>query len=195
MWFDPKCPWAWNTSRWLLEVERVRPVTARFHVMSLWLLNRDREGLEAWYAEWLRDTLGPVRVLVAAAERYGEPVLRELYTALGDRIHHNREPIGPGLHTGALTALGLDPRLAEAAESDAFDAALRRSHHAGLDPVGEDLGTPAIHVGDTAFFGPVVSPVPRGEAAGRLFDGVVAVAATPGFAELKRARNGSPRVD
>jgi hypothetical protein len=199
MWFDPKCPWAWNTSRWLLEVERVRPVRARFRVMSLWLLNRDRPGLDDWYRGWLADTLGPVRVCIAAQERCGPEILRELYTALGDRIHHEKMPIGPALYRAALSSLDLaEPDvedLAGAAERDEFDAALLASHRAGLDPVGEDLGTPAIHVGSTAFFGPVVTPVPRGEAAGRLFDGVLLVAGTPGFYEIKRGGRVSPRVD
>lgn len=200
MWFDPKCPWAWNTSRWLLEVERVRDVRVRFHVMSLWLLNDGREGLEPWYERWLSDTLGPVRVLTAAEEKYGTDVLRDLYTAFGDRIHGERTPIGRDLYVDALTALGLAPDLADAADVADHDESLRRSHHAGLDPVGEDLGTPAIHVPGpdgrrTAFFGPVVSPVPRGEAAGRLWDGVLLVTGTPGFFELKRGRTESPRVD
>ncbi|WP_433339238.1 mycothiol-dependent nitroreductase Rv2466c family protein [Spirillospora sp. CA-294931] len=199
MWFDPKCPWAWNASRWLLEVERVRDVEVRFHVMSLWLLNDGREGLEDWYARWLTDTLGPVRVLIAAEQKYGTPVLRDLYTAFGDRIHHDKTPIGRDLYTGALAELGLSTGLADAAETDEFDADLRRSHHAGLDPVGEDLGTPAIHVPGpdgrpTAFFGPVVTPVPRGEDAGRLWDGVLLVSASPGFFELKRGRTEPPRV-
>ncbi|MEV4757801.1 disulfide bond formation protein DsbA [Micromonospora sp. NPDC049559] len=200
MWFDPKCPWAWNTSRWLLEVERVRDVTVRFHVLSLWLLNQGREGLEEWYERWLRDTLGPVRVLIAAEQKYGTEILRDLYTAFGNRIHHERQPIGPDLYTGALAELGLATELAGAAEVADHDEALRRSHHAGLDPVGEDLGTPAIHVPGpdgrpNAFFGPVVSPVPRGEAAGRLWDGVLLVSGTPGFFELKRGRTEGPRVD
>ncbi|GAA1034020.1 DsbA family protein [Virgisporangium ochraceum] len=195
MWFDPKCPWAWNTSRWLLEVESVRDVTVRFHVMSLWLLNRGRTGLEAWYEEWLTDTLGPVRVLIAAEQKYGTPVLRDLYTALGNRIHHGKQPIGADLYRSALIETGLDTDLALAADREDHDDALRSSHHAGLDPVGEDLGTPAIHVDGAAFFGPVVSPVPRGEAAGRLWDGVLLAATTPGFFELKRGRTESPRVD
>jgi hypothetical protein len=200
MWFDPKCPWAWNTSRWLLEVERVRDVTVRFHVMSLWLLNRDREGLEEWYERWLRDTLGPVRVLIAAEQKYGTPILRDLYTAIGNRIHHDRVPIGRGLYVAALAELGLATDLADAADIADHDDALRLSHHAGLDPIGEDLGTPAIHVPGpdgrpNAFFGPVVSPVPRAEAAGRLWDGVLLVSGTPGFFELKRGRTDSPRVD
>ncbi|MDI2126499.1 disulfide bond formation protein DsbA [Yinghuangia seranimata] len=200
MWFDPKCPWAWNTSRWLLEVEQVRDVRVRFQVMSLWLLNDGREGLDDWYAEWLSDTLGPVRVLTAAEQKYGADVLRDLYTAFGNRIHHSRTPIGPELYADVLAELGLAPELAAAADSAEYDEALLASHRAGLDPVGEDLGTPAIHVtsaaGDVnAFFGPVVTPVPRGEAAGLLWDGVVLVSATPGFYELKRGRNVRPSVD
>ncbi|MFC8301090.1 disulfide bond formation protein DsbA [Micromonospora orduensis] len=200
MWFDPKCPWAWNASRWLLEVERVRDVEVRFHVMSLWLLNQGRDGLEPWYERWLADTLGPVRVLTAAEQKHGNQVLRELYTAFGNRIHHEKTPIGPDLYRDALVELDLDPALAEAAEVTDHDDALRLSHHNGLDPVGEDLGTPAIHVPGpdgtvTAFFGPVVSPVPRGEDAGRLWDGVLLVSGTAGFAELKRGRTGGPRVD
>lgn len=195
MWFDPKCPWAWNTSRWLLEVEQVRDVQVRFRVMSLWLLNDGREGLEEWYARWLADTLGPVRVLIAAEQKYGTDVLRDLYTAFGNRIHHDKQPLGRDLYAAALTELGLAEELADAADSPDYDDALRISHHAGLDPVGEDLGTPAIHVGGHAFFGPVVTPVPRGEDAGRLWDGVLLVAATPGFYELKRGRNVSPSVD
>jgi hypothetical protein len=195
MWFDPKCPWAWNTSRWLLEVERVRPVETRFHVMSLWLLNQDRENLEDWYRTWLADTLGPVRVLVAAEQKYGPAVLRDLYTEIGNRIHHERLAIGPALYRSALSALGLAEDLAEAADSADHDVALLASHRAGLDPVGEDLGTPALHIGEAAFFGPVVTPVPRGEAAGRLFDGMLLMVQTPGFFELKRGNRTSPRVD
>ncbi|MBP2333933.1 2-hydroxychromene-2-carboxylate isomerase [Saccharothrix coeruleofusca] len=200
MWFDPKCPWAWNASRWLLEVERVREVEVRFHVMSLWLLNEGGDGLPEWYRRWLADTLGPVRVLAAAEREHGTPVLRDLYTAMGERIHHRKEPIGRDLCADALAEVGLAADLADAAEVADHDEALRTSHRAGLDPVGEDLGTPAIHVTGpdgavNAFFGPVVSPVPRAEAAGALWDGVLAVSGTPGFFELKRGRTGSPRVD
>ncbi|RMI41118.1 disulfide bond formation protein DsbA [Actinomadura harenae] len=200
MWFDPKCPWAWNTSRWLLEVEKVRDVDVRFHVMSLWLLNDGREDLEEWYARWLSDTLGPVRVAIAVEQKYGTPTLTDLYTALGNRIHHEKMPIGRDLYESALYEVGLDRRLADAADTDEFDEALRLSHHTGLDPVGENLGTPAIHVPGpdgkvNAFFGPVVTPVPRGEDAGRLWDGVLLVTGAPGFYELKRGRTESPRVD
>lgn len=197
MWFDPRCPWAWNASRWLLEVERVRPVRVRFHVMSLSVLNDGRDDLEQWYREWLEPGMGPVRVAVAAERKAGTEVLRDLYTALGTRIHHDRAPIGRELYEAALREVGLPVDLADAAEQTEYDEALLASHHAGLEPVGEDLGTPTIHVTApagrrTAFFGPVVAPIPRGEDAGRLWDGVVLVAGTDGFFELKRARTRPP---
>ncbi len=193
MWFDPKCPWAWIASRWLLEVEQVRDVRVRFHIMSLAMLNDGRDDLEEWYREWLRDAWGPVRVAIAAEQKYGSEVLRDLYTALGTRIHLEKAPIGRELYTAALAEVGLSTALADAADGTEHDEALRVSQRAGLDPVGEDLGTPAIHVpgpdGRTiAFFGPVVTPTPRGEAAGRLWDGVLLTAGTEGFSELKRVR-------
>ncbi|RQX01191.1 mycothiol-dependent nitroreductase Rv2466c family protein [Micromonospora globispora] len=197
MWFDPRCPWAWNASRWLLEVERVRNVRVRFHVMSLSVLNEGREGLEEWYREWLKPGMGPVRVAVAAEQKFGTEVLRDLYTALGTRIHHDRAPIDRALYVAALTEVGLPVELADAADSTDHDDALLVSHQAGLEPVGEDLGTPTIHVTDdtgrrTAFFGPVVAPIPRGEEAGRLWDGVLLVSGIDGFFELKRARTRPP---
>lgn len=192
MWFDPKCPWAWIASRWLLEVERVRPVRVRFHVLSLAWLNRDRE-VEDWYREWLDTAWGPARVALAAAGKHGDEVLRDLYTALGQRIHLEKRAPGPDVYREALAACGLPEELADAADDAGLDEGLAASTRAGLDPVGEDLGTPAIHIhqpdGSTvAFFGPVVSPTPRGEAAGSLWDGIVLVAGTDGFFELKRTR-------
>lgn len=194
MWFDPLCPWAWITSRWLLEVEQVRPVTARFHVMSLAVLNEHKENKPA-AKNW-----GPVRVCVAASKRYGEPVLRELYTAYGNRIHLGKEEIDTQLHIGALSDAGLDVSLAEAAESTEYDEALRESHRAGMAPVGLDVGTPTIHTAGAdgqpvAFFGPVITPAPKGEAAGQLWDGVILLAGTPGFYELKRTREQDPIFD
>lgn len=199
MWFDPMCPWAWITSRWLLEVERVRPVEVRFRVMSLSMLNEGRE-LPPEYAALLAAGWGPVRVCVAAAQSHGDQVLRALYTAYGTRIHLGKEEIGPALHLGALADAGLPPELADAADTDAYDERLRASHDAGMRPVGLDVGTPTIHTTGpdgqpVAFFGPVVTPAPKGEAAGRLWDGVVLVAATPGFYELKRTRDEGPRFD
>jgi 2-hydroxychromene-2-carboxylate isomerase len=198
-WFDPLCPWAWLTSRWLLEVEQVRPLDVQFHVMSLAVLNEGRDVSPA-YAQRLTRAWGPARVCAAAAQKHGEKVLRDLYTALGARIHREKQKPGPDLYETALAEVGLDPALAAAAGRDDHDAALRASHEAGMAPVGLDVGTPVIHApgpdGErVAFFGPVVTPAPKGEAAGRLWDGVLLVSATPGFYELKRTREQGPIID
>lgn len=200
MWFDPRCPWAWITSRWLLEVEQVRPVDVRFHVMSLSILNEGRDDLPARYKEGLAKGWGPVRVAIAAEQKFGNEALRPLYTALGTRIHHEQQELGPELYEGALTDAGLPAQLAEAADSTEFDERLRESHFAGMNPVGMDVGTPVIHVPGPdgkliAFFGPVVTPRPKGEAAGRLWDGTLLVAGTPGFYEIKRTRDVGPVFD
>jgi hypothetical protein len=133
-----------------------------------------------------------VRVLIAAEERHGNKVLEPLYSAMGTRYHVNGEKNFTKVIAESLDDVGLEADLADAATSTAYDEALRKSHHAGMDPVGYDVGTPVIHVGDVAFFGPVVTPAPKGEAAGRLFDGVLLVAGTPGFYELKRTRTEEP---
>jgi hypothetical protein len=200
MWFDPACPWAWLTSRWLLEVEQVRPVDVRFHVMSLAVLNEGRD-LPEQYRTLLDAAWAAVRVCVAAEQKYGNEVLRDLYTALGTRIHPGGQKADPDLIRNALTDAGLDPELAEVGQSTEFDTALRASHDAGMKPVGMDVGTPVIHAlgpvdgEQVAFFGPVVTPAPKGEAAGRLWDGVLLVAGTPGFYELKRTRDASPEFN
>ncbi|WP_372444356.1 mycothiol-dependent nitroreductase Rv2466c family protein [Micromonospora qiuiae] len=196
MWFDPICPWAWITSRWLLEVERVREVEIRFHVMSLSVLNEGRD-VPKQYQDLMQEGWGPVRVCIAAQQRYGSDAVGKLYSALGTRIHLGKEQLGPELFAAALTDAGLDPELAAAAEDTGLDPALRESHEAGMRPVGTEVGTPVIHAPgpdgrQVAFFGPVVTPAPKGEAAGRLWDGVLLVAGTPGFFELKRSRDVDP---
>jgi 2-hydroxychromene-2-carboxylate isomerase len=193
-WFDPVCPWAWLTSRWILEVEKVRPISVRWHVMSLSVLNEGREMPEE-YVELMRQAWGPVRVLIAAAEQHGEQVLLPLYTALGNRFHLEKRPKDAETVAEALVEVGLPTALVEAMTTDRYDQALHASHAAGISRVGMDVGTPVIAVGDVGFFGPVVTPSPKGEAAGRLWDGVLLVAGTSGFYELKRTRDASPVFD
>ncbi|HEY3562915.1 MAG TPA: DsbA family protein [Kribbella sp.] len=197
-WFDPACPWAWMTSRWMLEVEQVRDVKTTWHVMSLAVLNAGRDELDEKYKSFLTNAWGPVRVLIAAEQAHGNEVLLPLYTALGQRIHLEGRGIVDGvdgLIREALAEVGLPESLAEAAGSDRYDDALKKSHHAGMDQVGMEVGTPVISVEGTAFFGPVVTPAPKGEAAGKLWDGVRLVAGTEGFFEIKRTRDRGPIFD
>lgn len=190
-WFDPLCPWAWVTSRWMLEVESVRPVTVRWHVMSLAVLNEGRE-MNPEYERFMRQAWGPVRVVTAARLAHGDDVVLPLYTAMGTRLHPQGRTDLAAVVAESLAEVGLPAGLAAAMTSTDYDAELRRSHQAGMDPVGTDVGTPVIQVEGVAFFGPVVTPIPRGEAAGRLWDGVRLVAGTDGFFELKRSRTVSP---
>ncbi|MFD9466459.1 disulfide bond formation protein DsbA [Streptomyces sp. NPDC060027] len=191
-WFDPTCPWAWLTSRWILEVARHRPLELRWHLMSLSVLNEGRTDLpERWHRD-LALRMEPVRVCAAAGQAYGPEVLGRLYTELGTRFHLEKAPKERSTYAAALAAADLDPALADAAGSEEFDGAVRASHRDGIGRVGTDVGTPVVAVNDVAFFGPVVTPAPRGEAAVKLWDGVLAVAGTEGFFELKRTRTQDP---
>jgi protein-disulfide isomerase-like protein with CxxC motif len=188
-WFDPLCPFAWITSRWILEVEQVRDIEVTWHVMSLAYLNRDKDISEE-YRAMLEPAWGPVRVLMAAEQKHGRGVLLPLYTAMGTRIHHEKRAISRELIAEAVAEVGLEPELVDAMDDSSYDDAVALSHHDGMDQVGDDVGTPTISFEGSAFFGPVLSRIPRGEDAGVLWDGCVAVARFPYFYELKRSRTG-----
>ncbi len=186
-WFDPACPFAWITSRWILEVEKVRDVDVTWHIMSLAYLNQDKD-IPQEYRDYLKDAWGPVRVLAAAEQKHGKQALLPLYTALGGAKHLEKKTFTREVIAEALAAAGLEPELVEAMEDSSYDEAIKTSHHLGMDQVGNDVGTPTIAFEGQAFFGPVISKAPKGEEAGQLWDGFVLVTKFPYVYELKRAR-------
>ncbi|MDR6987060.1 2-hydroxychromene-2-carboxylate isomerase [Paenarthrobacter nitroguajacolicus] len=190
-WFDPVCPFAWITSRWIGEVEAVRGIRTEWHVMSLSVLNEGRD-LPADYRAMMDDSWGPVRVIIAAQELHGSSYVKPLYDAMGEQIHHEGNKDRSSVIQKALAEVGLPAELARFAHSDEYDAALRSSHEAGISLVGQDVGTPVVAVNGTAFFGPVLTRIPRGEEAGKMWDATVTLAGYPHFFELKRSRSESP---
>jgi hypothetical protein len=197
-WFDPVCPWAWITSRWMLEVEQVRPVRTEWRIMSLAYLNlvqHEGKDLPEGYAERMARAWGPIRICAAAAAEKGPDILGPLYTAMGTRLHNQGRREDPAILPEALAEVGLPGSLAEAATSTEFDEAIKASHHEAFDDVGLDVGTPVIRIGGRSLFGPVITPAPRGEAAGRLWDGLVLVTEADGFFELKRTRDRPPSFE
>lgn len=193
-WFDPVCPWAWMTSRWILEVEKVRDIDVKWNLFSLAYLNRDKDVPEDYKSKLIR-SWHCTRVIAAAQREKGDSITLPLYTAISSRIHLEKKEVGKELFEAALTEVGLSPALAAAMDDENLNQDIIDSHERGIKLVGNDVGTPIIAVGDAAFFGPVISPAPKGEAAGKLWDGVVGVASYPGFFEIKRSRNVGPIFD
>jgi 2-hydroxychromene-2-carboxylate isomerase len=196
--FDPLCPWAWITSRWMVEVEKVRPVKVDWKIMSLAYLNliqHEGQNLSPEYLERMAKAWGPIRVVAAAAADAGPSILGPIYTAIGTRLHNQARRDDPTVLPESLAELGLPASLLDAAESDEFDEVIKKSHHEAFDEVGTDVGTPVIRIRGKAIFGPVMTPAPKGEAAGELWDGMVLVCKTDGFFELKRSRDRKPSFE
>ncbi|GGG61974.1 DSBA oxidoreductase [Kocuria dechangensis] len=194
-WFDPACPWAWMTSRWMVEVEKVRDVEVDWRVMSLAVLNEGRDELPENYRSFLQKAWGPVRVIVAAREQHGQEVVKPLYDAMGTRIHPGGEKDFDTVVAESLADVGLPAELAAEAHTDRWDDLVRASQNEAQERVGDDVGTPVIALNGSAFFGPVMSPAPKGEEAGTVWDGAIALASYPGFFEIKRSRTADPIFD
>ncbi|MDJ0313922.1 DsbA family protein [Arthrobacter sp. H35-D1] len=192
-WFDPTCPFAWVTSRWIGEVEEVRNIKVDWHVMSLSVLNENRDDISEAYKEHIEKGWGPVRVITAAAQEHGKEFIKPLYDAMGTQIHNNGNRELDDVIAKSLAEVGLPAELAAAATSDRYDTALRASHSEGISQVGQDVGTPIVAFNGTAFFGPVLTRIPRGEEAGKLWDATLTLAGFPYFFEIKRSRNEDPQ--
>lgn len=190
-WFDPGCPWAWMTSRWMGEVAKARGLDVTWSLLSLSVLNEGRDLPEDYQALMDR-SWGPARVVAATAQTHGNDAVKALYDALGERIHHQGRDDLDAIITEALEEAGLPAELADTAGVEDYDPGMRESTQRALDLVGDDVGVPVIAIDGVAFFGPVVSPAPKGEEALKLWDGCVAVASVPGFFELKRSRDVGP---
>ncbi len=192
MWFDTLCPWAWMTSRWLVEVAKVRDISVQWNVMSLFYLNESRTHISAEYLTNAKKALAPLRIIVTAENLYGNRVAGDLYTAFGEEIHLNKMKFSPQLNSKVLSRFSFSNELLECADDTSLDELILASHKNAMSLVGEDVGTPIVSIEGISFFGPVISPAPKGEEAGKLFDGAYAVASYPGFFEMKRTRTVGP---
>lgn len=188
---DPTCPYAWVTSRWLLHAAQVRDIEPVFSLMSLAVLNEGRD-LSPDYRRAIDDAWGVARVATRILADHGQEAFSTWYTAWGEAHHVGGDHDRRTVCATALQAAQLPESLMEHYENvpgDATDTELRERHARAEDMVGSDVGTPVISFGEgVAYFGPVISPAPRGEDAGRLLDGMRLLASVDGFYEVKRSR-------
>jgi hypothetical protein len=196
LYVDPCCPFAWIAYQWLAEVRQHRALELGLHLMSLPMLN-EHQSVSPGYRRLLAHTWGPARVAAAAVHQHGPDALAPLYEAMARRIFAGadhylviREDL-ESVILDALSEVGLPARLARAATSDACDGPLRASHDAALAPIGNGVGTPIIHLDGSAFFGPVMTAVPRGSEALQVLDGLRLLAGYPRLFEIKRPLAGS----
>jgi hypothetical protein len=196
LYVDPCCPFAWIAYQWLAEVRRHRALELGLELMSLPMLN-EHQSISPGYRRLLAHTWGPARVAAAVVQQHGPDALAPLYEALARRIfggadHYRviREEL-ESVIVDVLSEVGLQARLPDAAMSEAYDGPLRASHDAALAPLGDGVGTPIIHLGAAAFFGPVMTAVPRGSEALQVFDGLRLLAGYPRLFEIKRPLAGS----
>lgn len=202
--FDPVCPWAWITSRWVTEVHEVRGDTVEWRFISLAVVNEGRT--EEWYTPEYRAIHRAghesLRVAAAVRDQAGNDGVAAFYRELGTRFHplgrrddYQRDPAGFLAET--LGAAGLDTAMAANREDERWDTLLRSETATALARTGPDVGTPIITFrpaspGEASFFGPVIASIPRGDAAVRLWDAIEVIATTSGMAELKRSLRAAP---
>ncbi len=193
-WFDPVCPWAFITSRWILEVAKVREIEITWNIFSLPHLNKDREMPEKYKAIFA-NSWSCARIIKSVEKDFGKEKTLPLYSAISTRIHVLKEAVSKDLLSDSLKEVGLDTRYLAEMENSDWDKQIIESHERGIKLVGDDVGTPIIAINGIGFFGPVISPAPKGEEAGKLWDGVVLAASYPGFFEIKRSRTVGPIFD
>lgn len=194
-WFDPVCPWAWMTSRWIQEVERLRDgVEVDWNVMSLAILNEGRDMDDA-HKKSHAFSKRACQVAAGVKAELGNEAMVKFYDTIGT-INHNEGRSGEeGTLEEAVEKAGVPAEFLTRADNGEFDELLLASHNGAIDRVGDEVGTPVIAVNGVAFFGPVISPAPKGDMALQLFDGVVAAAGYDGFFEIKRSRTRGPQFD
>ena len=205
--FDPVCPWAWITSRWVVEVQQQREYDVDWRFISLKTINQDLTA--EWYTPEYRAGhmagLYAHRVCDEVRLRHGNTQVGALYTALGTAFHNQKRR--PEINAGPeafmaemLTSVGLPAELATHVDDESHDTYIEQDTELALSRTGRDVGTPIITfrpgtAREASFFGPVISNIPKGEDATRLWDAIETIAGATGMAELKRSLRSRPSFD